>query len=77
MSEETVIDFPGETRLKTPVPKVLATAAGKGLTDAVVLGWDKDGTFYFSASSPDGAETLFLLRLAEHELMTFVRGGRE
>lgn len=73
----TVTEFTGKSRLKTPVPKVLAKAAGEQLQDALVLGWDKDGKFYFSASSPDAAEALFLLRLAEHELMVFVKGGRE
>jgi hypothetical protein len=39
MSKDNVTDFPGETRLKTPVPKILAAAAGKRLEDVVVLGW--------------------------------------
>lgn len=71
MSE--VVDFPGETVLPTPVPKVLARAAGSNLTDVVVLGWTKDGELYFASSSADGAEVLWVMEQAKHELMEMGR----
>lgn len=73
MSEETVVEFPGQTRLDMPVPKVLATAAGKGLSQAIVIGWDRNGEFYFVSSSPDGPKALWLLENAKVELMNAVR----
>jgi hypothetical protein len=73
MSNDNVTDFPGETRLRTPAPKILASAAGKGLEDVVVIGWTRDGKFYFASSQSDGAQVLWLLRQAEHELIASVR----
>jgi hypothetical protein len=69
MSNDNVTEFPGETRLRTPVPKVLAMAAGAGLEDCVVVGWCENGEMYFASSQSNGAEVLWLLRQAEHELM--------
>ena len=69
MSDETVINFPGETRLETPIPKVLAHAAGANLTDCVVIGWDKEGDLFFSSSSPSGPEVLWLIEQAKKSLM--------
>jgi len=73
MSNDNVTKFTGETRLKTPVPKILASAAGARLQDVVVIGWREDGEMYFASSSADGAEVLWLLRQAEHELIAAVR----
>ncbi len=64
-----VVDFPGETRLTTPVPKILAAAAGARLQDVVVVGWRENGEMYFASSQSNGAEVLWLLRQAEHELI--------
>lgn len=75
MSEETVVEFPGPTRLDMPVPKVLATAAGKGLSQAIVIGWDRNGKFYFHSSVPDGPNALWLLEIAKAELL--IAGRRE
>ena len=73
MSNDNVTEFTGETRLRTPVPKILATAAGAGLEDVVVVGWRENGEMYFASSQSNGAEVLWLLRQAEHELMASVR----
>ena len=73
MSNDNVTEFTGETRLKTPVPKILAAAAGKRLEDVVVVGWTQDGEMYFASSQSNGAEVLWLLRQAEHELIAAVR----
>lgn len=71
---DNVTDFTGTSRINTPVPKILATAAGAKLETAVVIGWDKDGEFYFSSSEPNGAEVLWMLMAAVHELIGL---GRE
>lgn len=62
---DNVTEFPGTTRLKTPVPRVLASAAGARLKDVVVVGRTEDGNLYLSSSSPDGPEVVWLMKLAE------------
>ena len=73
MSNDNITDFPGETRLRTPVPKILAIAAGAGLQDCVVIGWRENGELYFASSEANGAEVMWLLRQAEHELIASAR----
>jgi hypothetical protein len=68
-----VVDFPGITKLRTPINTILATAAGAKLQDIVIVGWREDGDMYFASSDPDGAQVLWLLRQAEHELIASVR----
>lgn len=64
-----VTEFTGLTRLKKPVPKILAQAAGEQLTEVIVIGTRPDGRRYFASSAPDGAEILWLLRKTEQDLM--------
>ncbi|HSN18986.1 MAG TPA: hypothetical protein VLV87_12360 [Gammaproteobacteria bacterium] len=52
---------PNET---PPATRVLAEAQAEGLTDAVVIGWDKDGTLYLKSSYADGPNVLWLLEQA-------------
>ena len=66
---DNVTTFPGASRLSTPVPRILAAAAGKRLQDVIVIGWTDEGEFYFASSDANGAEILWLLRQAEHELI--------
>jgi hypothetical protein len=66
---DNVTTFPGVSRVTTPVPKILAAAAGARLEDVVVIGWRQDGEMYFASSQSNGAEVLWLLRQAEHELI--------
>ena len=47
-----------------PADKVLAEAQAQGLTDAVVVGWDRDGTLYIKTSYSDGPNVLWLLEQA-------------
>jgi hypothetical protein len=49
--------------------RVLGGAALRGLTEAVVIGVDADGEFYFASSLGSEADTLFHLRRAQHFLM--------
>lgn len=52
----------------TPPERVLCDAADTGLTDAIVIGWDLNGEFYYNGSMPDGADALWLLQLAKDGL---------
>ena len=66
---DNVTDFPGITRFKTPVTKILATAAGAKLEDIVIIGWRENGKMYFASSNDDGAEVNWLLDQAKAELI--------
>jgi hypothetical protein len=62
------------TRLDCPPERVLEAAIGK-VTDAIVIGWDNDGEFYFASSKAGGPEVLWLLKLAEKKLLEIGDGG--
>lgn len=64
-----VTDFPGLSRNATPVPKILASAAGQKLQSVVVVGMRENGTLFFASSDSDGKEVLWLMELAKWELM--------
>lgn len=66
---DNVTDFPGATRLETPVPKILAMAAGAQLESVVVIGWRESGEMYFASSQSDAAEVNWLLDQAKLELL--------
>lgn len=57
-----------------PADKVLAEAHAHGLTDAVVIGWDREGTMYLKSSYPDGPNVLWLLEQARDIILM---DGRE
>jgi hypothetical protein len=67
--EGNVTILPLVTSLDIPVERVLQGAADTGLTDALVIGWDLNGEFYFSGSMASGPEALWLLGLAEKRLL--------
>lgn len=57
------------TNGKVPVNDVLAGADRAKLTETVVIGWDKDGQFYFASSEADGGGVLWLLEMAKKRLL--------
>ncbi len=57
------------TRLKTQPDKAINGAAEWGLEQVVIIGFDKDGDFYFSSSEPDSPTVLHMLMKAQYELM--------
>lgn len=64
-----VIELPGVTDKDSSVAQVLTMATDANLTDAIVLGYDADGEFYFRSTKADGGDVLWLLQLAIHKLM--------
>lgn len=52
-----------------PSIEVLTEAAEAGIDSAVVLGFDKDGMFYFASAHEDGMKTLWLLEQARYRLI--------
>lgn len=64
-----VTQFTGLTRLDMPVERVLAGAAEAGFEAVLVIGMDKDGEPCLRSSKADGAEILWMLKLAEKRLL--------
>lgn len=59
------------TRLDLPCERILNHALDTGLESVVVMGWDKDGEFYFAHSSADGGEVLWLIEGAKRALLDY------
>lgn len=66
-----VIPFTGITKLDTDPDQVLQHAIGK-LDDCVIVGYGKDGSFYFASTKSDAAEAVWRLERGKHELMKMV-----
>jgi hypothetical protein len=49
--------------------RVLGGAILAEMSDCMVLGWDKDGDFYFASTFSDGGIALWLMEVAKNRLM--------
>jgi hypothetical protein len=56
------------TKLDCPPDRILESAIGE-VTDAIIVGWDKNGDLYFASSIGDCPEVLWLLELAKKGLL--------
>jgi hypothetical protein len=56
------------TRLDIPVQRVLDGAVNADLEKVVVIGYDKEGEFYFASNKADKVSVLWLLEQAKREL---------
>ncbi len=65
-----VLTYTGVTTLDCPAERILDLAAKADLDAAVVVGWTKDGEFYFASSVADGPEVLWLIEIAKKKLLT-------
>lgn len=63
-----VVEFPGTTTLDLDPDKVLDGAKGQ-LSDAVVIGYDKDGKFWMSSSKAGLGDLLLLVKIAERAIL--------
>jgi hypothetical protein len=63
-----VIKFNGKPPTDLPPERILNEAVNADLWEAVVIGWRKDGSFYFASSIADGADVNWLLDRAKKEL---------
>lgn len=68
MSDNTVVEFTGITKLKMPVDRVLESAKGE-LEEVIIIGYDKDGEEYFASTYSDGGILLWLLERAKKQLL--------
>ena len=64
-----LVILPLVTRLPIPADRVLPSALTENMTEVVLIGYDKDGKFYFAASEPDGPSVLWLLEQAKRSLL--------
>lgn len=48
---------------------MLEMAKNAQLDEVVILGFDKDGEFFFSSNKADGGAVLWLLEMARHSLI--------
>ena len=56
------------TKLDLPVDTILEAAKGK-MEGVVLLGYDKDGEFYFASTYADGGDVLWLLENCKKQLL--------
>jgi hypothetical protein len=67
--EDVVVPFTGITKLDLPAERIIGGAAKANLDAVVIIGFDGDGDFFFSANKADGGEVLWLMELARKKLM--------
>lgn len=64
-----VVDFTGPTVGNLEPDDVLKAATGVGMDQVLILGWKGDD-FYMATSEPDTRDTLMLLQIANHALLS-------
>lgn len=69
MTKDNVIILPVTTRLNVPFERIAYNALENELPEGFIIGWDKEGKFYFESSIADGGDVLWLLELTKHKLM--------
>jgi hypothetical protein len=67
--DDVVVPFTGITKLDLPAERIIGGAAKANLDAVVIIGFDGDGDFFFSANKADGGEVLWLMELARKKLM--------
>ena len=67
MGEVVILDL--VTSLDLPAERVIDGAAKASLEEVVIIGFNKDGEFYFSANKSDGGGILWLMELAKKKLL--------
>jgi len=64
-----IINFTGITKLDLPVDRIIKGAVDAGLTEIVIIGYDKDGEEYFASSIADGGSVLWHLERSKKKLL--------
>lgn len=64
-----IVRFSGITKLDLPPERNLQDAIDHGMSTVLVIGWDKTGDFFFSSSTADGGDVLWLMALAQKKLL--------
>lgn len=66
--DSNVLPFTGLTTVDVPANRILEGVKDE-LDSVVVLGWDKEDSFYFAVSHGKKADILYLLELAKQSIM--------
>lgn len=66
---EKVVALPVVTSCDLPPERLLQAAIDAGLSEVVIVGFDKDGEEYFSSSVADGGSVLWNLERAKMRLL--------
>lgn len=64
-----LVELPVISSLDRDVARVINDEAASNLEHAIVIGWDKDGDFYFSSTYAGGPEVLWLLEICKAKLL--------
>lgn len=64
-----IVELDVITTVPLPAERVLRRAGEADLETAVIVGWTKDGEFYFASTHSDGGEVIYLLERAKLELL--------
>lgn len=64
-----VVEFTGITTLNLDPQRVLQSAIAEGLSEVVIVGFNADGSEYFSSSVSDGGDVLWHLERAKTKLL--------
>lgn len=60
-----VVELSCQTTLDLPAERILGKALDADLETAVVVGFDKDGQFYFASTTADGGNVMWLFEKAK------------
>jgi len=60
------------TTLDVPVERIIKGAIDADLQDITIVGYDKEGNFYFASNKADGGFQLWLFETAKLELFKVV-----
>jgi len=72
-----VVELPVATRIDREASYALRKGREAKLEHAVVVGWKKNGEFFFASSMASGAEVLLLLEVAKKQLLEEVLTGAD
>lgn len=67
-----IVQWNGITKLDLPPELILTEGLETDLEHVLLLGWTKDGQFYFASTFAGAPENLYLMERARHELMKMV-----
>ncbi len=70
-----VIDFPGLTENDVSKESVLKGAEQHVAQGLVVLGYDKDGRYFFASQEADARNVVWLLQMYQHQLLSELSRG--
>lgn len=72
VEDDNVMIFTGVTPIQFDADVILRGALKANLSEVVIVGYDEDGTEFFSSSQPSGPDVLWMLERAKLGLLRSV-----